>query len=123
MGKRKSESLGKPLVRSDIERVLRKKLKLTRHGAQAMVRAVFIVFSRNLVAGNTIAMRNVGEIRSKTLAARKHHMVVDTPQTKGTGSRMRNTPPRRILRFSPYNSLRKRMLNNLLVKIAGQKTC
>ena len=79
-----------------------------------MARAILAVFFRHLVEGDTVEMRTVGKIESKVVAARAHHMVVETDETRGTNSRMKMTPERRVLRFSPSTSLRKTMIKTVL---------
>lgn len=94
-----------PLRRADIEKRLRQNLNMTIFGASAMAKAILQVFSRHLIEGETIELRTVGKFESQVKAARLHHMVT------GTGAdRMKMTPARRVLRFSPSKKLRDRMV-------------
>ena len=113
----KSEIMGSPsatMLRVDIEKRLRDNLKMTMFGASAMARAILEVYFRHLVAGETIELRMVGKVESQIKAARRHHMVVETAETIRNNSRMKMTPARRILRFSPSQHLRQKMLANVL---------
>ena len=80
---------------------------MTVFGANAMVGAILQVFSRNLVIGKTIELRAVGYFETQVKAARLHHMVHETG-----ANRMKMSPPRRVLRFSPSKILRARMLEH-----------
>ena len=94
-----------PLLRAHIAERLRNNLNMTVFGADAMTKAIIHVFSRHLIEGNTIELRTVGKFESRFKAARLHHMVNETG-----ANRMKMTPPRRVLRFSPSKILRGRML-------------
>ena len=100
------------VMRADIEERLRTNLNMTIFGANAMAAAILEVFRSHLVAGNTIELRNVGKIESQYRAPRRHHMVTETAETRGSQSRMKMTPARRVLRFSPSQKLRARMLEH-----------
>ena len=106
-----------PLGRTDIEMRFRKELGLTGHGAKAMINALINVYFDHLVEGGTLEFRNVGKIESSIRAARKHHMVVDG----GTGGRMKNSPARRLLKFSRSGALRRNMVNARLAEEAKKK--
>ena len=112
MKRTKSQEPADPLVRAEIEEHFRTKLNMTVLGANAMAAAILEVYCRHLVSGKTIEMRTVGKIESRYRSARRHHMVAETPETRGTGSRMKMTPVRRVLRFSPSQKLRARMLEH-----------
>lgn len=110
MDKGNSRSSVGPFLRADIEERFRNNLNMTMFGANAMAAAILEVICRNLISGKTIEMRNVGKIESRYRAARRHHTLTKTPETRRTQSRMKRTPARRVLRFSPSQNLRTRML-------------
>ncbi len=101
----RSREKNTPVVRADIEKRFRENLNMTIFGAGAMAKAILEVFSRNLVEGATIDLRTVGKFETKLKAARMHHMV-----TGAANGRMRMTPARRVVRFSPSKKLRARMI-------------
>ena len=105
MNNMRSREKNTPVVRADIEKRFRKNLNMTIFGAGAMAKAILEVFSRNLVEGNTIDLRTVGKFETKLKAARMHHMV-----TGAANGRMKMTPARRVVRFSPSKKLRARMI-------------
>ena len=112
MKKIESRSRNAPVLRAEIEERFRHKLNMTIFGANAMASAILAVFRRHLIAGSTIELRNVGKVETQIRAPRRHHMVTETPETRGTKSRMKMTPARRVLRFSPSQKLRARMLEH-----------
>ena len=115
--KRISRFSRRPLVRTDIETRFQKKIGLTAHGAKAMTSALINVYFENLVEGGTLELRNIGKIESRIRVARKHHMIAD----RGSGSRMKNTPARRLLWFTPSGALRRNMVKNRLSEQAKEK--
>lgn len=102
-----SRSAEKPVVRAAIEEQFRNNLDLTIYGANAMARAILEVLRRHLIEGNTVELRGVGKIESLVKAARMHHVVNETK-----GNRMKMFPARRVLRFSPSQKLRAKMLEH-----------
>ena len=78
-----SRSRNAPLLRAEIEERFRHKLNMTIFGANAMASAILAVFRRHLIAGSTIELRNVGKIETQIRAPRRHHMVTETPETRG----------------------------------------
>ena len=100
-------------MRADIERHLRHKLNLTHFGSGAMMQAIIDVICSNLIEGNTIDLRSVGKFETPVNNARLHHVVTEKERGK-----MKMTPARRVLRFSPSKILRARMIENF--KLRGQ---
>ena len=107
MNEKNSRIARDSLLRADIEKRFRENLNMTIFGAAALARAILEVFSRNLVEGNAVGLRTVGTFETRTKAARMHHMVSGTEK-----NRMKLTPARRVLRFSPSKNLRARMIRN-----------
>ena len=97
----------KPVVRAAIEEQFRNNLNLTIYGANAMARAILAVFRRQLIEGNTVELRGVGKIESLVKAARMHHVVHETE-----GNRTKMFPAHRVLRFSPSQKLRAKMMEH-----------
>ena len=105
MNKKHTPGSQRPLMRADIERQFRANLNMTVFGATAMAKAILQVFSRNLIEGKTVVLRNVGKFETRTNSPRMHHKV------SGTGQHgMKMTPARRVLRFSPSKQLRASMI-------------
>ena len=111
MKKTPSESPAGPVMRADIEQRFRNNLNMTVFGAKAMAAAILDIYCRHLVSGNTIEMRTVGKIESRYRSPRRHHLV--------TEGRTRMTPAHRVLRFSPSQKLRARMLEHHRENDAG----